>query len=214
MNAEAHALRMQALAERDGKHCVWCGVLLRTEPVARRPAAHQATADHLVPVSAGGPTWLCNLVPACRRCNQRRSSMSAARFAERCLARGQRVHLELVRDRLDAAARELRRLGEEAPAARAAEDLAAITEVQRRRRDRLGTATRASAQKAAPLTNDPSAATIAAGPAARCAPTEPFAPADRLPVREVHRCDERDPVRSVAQDVDPPGSPDRPLGLR
>ncbi|MDG9678826.1 HNH endonuclease [Micromonospora sp. DH14] len=55
----------QALADRDGAGCFYCG-----HPF---PALITATVDHLIPQSLL-PGWaLMNLVLACRPCNQRKS---------------------------------------------------------------------------------------------------------------------------------------------
>jgi 5-methylcytosine-specific restriction endonuclease McrA len=56
-------LRAQVL-KRDRHTCRWCGA----------PATH---ADHLVPVSKGGPDTLANVVASCATCNQRRGNRPA-----------------------------------------------------------------------------------------------------------------------------------------
>lgn len=49
--------------ETDG-HCVYCD---------RRSGGQDATKDHLVPKSRGGPNHVRNYVPACKSCNHKRS---------------------------------------------------------------------------------------------------------------------------------------------
>lgn len=63
-NSSYRRLRAQAL-ERDGHQCAYCG----------RPAAE---VDHIIPVSAGGPSTLHNLAAACRSCNRRKGAKAAA----------------------------------------------------------------------------------------------------------------------------------------
>jgi hypothetical protein len=74
------AERLQTAALRDGEHCVWC----------RRPCRDlvRATTDHLVPKVKGGPSWLENEVPACRRCNGERGHRGAVEWLEECERRG------------------------------------------------------------------------------------------------------------------------------
>ena len=47
-----------------GHCCAYCGIYL-TKPIHR---------DHVIPVSKGGANWPANLVPACRKCNQRKNA--------------------------------------------------------------------------------------------------------------------------------------------
>ena len=51
-------LLRQAVFERDGRVCVYCGKSIGT-----------LTCDHVVPVSRGGSSTLDNLVTACLACN-------------------------------------------------------------------------------------------------------------------------------------------------
>lgn len=62
-DAEYRANRRDLLA--DSPACVYCG-----EPAD--------TADHVIPVAAGGSNAASNLVPACRRCNREKSDRHAA----------------------------------------------------------------------------------------------------------------------------------------
>lgn len=69
-NGARHAVNvadvtLEALIERDGTSCVWCGKdVWRTD----------LTAEHLVPRSRGGRTSPENLTVACRACNRRRGT--------------------------------------------------------------------------------------------------------------------------------------------
>lgn len=55
-------LRSAALAEQSGR-CARCG---------SRMASGSVTADHLIPIRAGGPTVRYNIVAVCFTCNQRK----------------------------------------------------------------------------------------------------------------------------------------------
>jgi hypothetical protein len=72
--------RLLAARRRDGDACIWCGR-------AFSERAH-ATTDHLVPKVKGGPSWLENEVPACRRCNGERGHRGAVEWLEECERRG------------------------------------------------------------------------------------------------------------------------------
>lgn len=74
------AARLRQAVERDGDRCVWCG---RAFTALVRP-----TRDHLVPRAKGGPSWLENEVPACRRCNGERGHRGAVDWLEECERRG------------------------------------------------------------------------------------------------------------------------------
>ena len=65
---------------RDGARCVWCG-----RDLGGRVAA---TREHLVPRVKGGPSWLENEVPACRRCNGERGHRSVGEWLDECERRG------------------------------------------------------------------------------------------------------------------------------
>lgn len=51
--------------------CFWCG---------RRLAVHEITADHVVPLSAGGYDKRKNVVSSCARCNSAKGSLPASEF--------------------------------------------------------------------------------------------------------------------------------------
>lgn len=52
-------------------HCAYCGRKLKKE---------EMTVDHIKPLNAGGTYELTNLNPACRCCNNYKSSMSLKKF--------------------------------------------------------------------------------------------------------------------------------------
>jgi len=76
----ARAHRLDAVLERDGSTCIWCG----------RPFTDQIrpTTEHVVPRLKGGPSWLENEVAACRRCNSERGHRSPVEWLDECLRRG------------------------------------------------------------------------------------------------------------------------------
>lgn len=91
---------VDALIERDGAACVWCG--------AER-WRRDLTAEHLLPRSRGGRGRPENLAVACRRCNRRRRTRPVVAFVRELRESGVPVSAEP----LLAA---LRRLGESASA--------------------------------------------------------------------------------------------------
>lgn len=61
--------------------CFYCG-----EPIQRAAAdpKHEATKDHMTPISRGGVNFIGNIVPACLRCNQLKGESTVEEFrAER-----------------------------------------------------------------------------------------------------------------------------------
>jgi 5-methylcytosine-specific restriction endonuclease McrA len=64
----------QAIRERDGHKCVYCGKSEVTVPPARGVDKHQL--DHLIPRLLGGKDVATNLVTACKSCNSARHTMS------------------------------------------------------------------------------------------------------------------------------------------
>jgi 5-methylcytosine-specific restriction endonuclease McrA len=76
----ARADRLDAVLERDGATCAWCG---RTFGPLVPP-----TTDHVIPRLKGGPSWLENEVAACRRCNSGRGHRSPVDWLEECRRRG------------------------------------------------------------------------------------------------------------------------------
>lgn len=74
------AERLRLAVERDGARCVWCGRALA--------GLVTPTREHLVPRAKGGPSWLENEVPACRRCNGERGHRGVVEWLEECERRG------------------------------------------------------------------------------------------------------------------------------
>jgi HNH endonuclease len=72
-------MTIQALIERDGSTCVWCG---------REPWRTDLTAEHVYPRSRGGRTSPENLTIACRACNKRRGTRPVVAFARAQLDAG------------------------------------------------------------------------------------------------------------------------------
>lgn len=60
----------QALVEAYGHCCAYCG------------ASRTLVPDHRVALSRGGSNWIGNILPACRRCNGRKYTMSEEAFRE------------------------------------------------------------------------------------------------------------------------------------
>ncbi len=87
-------MRLRLAVERDGARCVWCG---RAFTDLVRP-----TRDHLVPRARGGPSWLENEVPACRRCNAERGHRGVVDWLEECERRGWTPDVGAVLRSLDA----------------------------------------------------------------------------------------------------------------
>ena len=73
--------RLEAILQRDGNQCVWCGRILEVGLVA-------ATTEHVVPRIKGGPSWIENEVAACRRCNGQRGHRTLGAWLEECERRG------------------------------------------------------------------------------------------------------------------------------
>jgi 5-methylcytosine-specific restriction endonuclease McrA len=74
------ARRMRIYA-RDGWRCVWCGCRVAIGAKARSQHLALAHLDHVRPRSLGGSNATENLITSCKRCNDRRGSMSAADFS-------------------------------------------------------------------------------------------------------------------------------------
>jgi len=72
-------MTLDALIERDGAVCVWCG---------RAPWRTDLTAEHIVPRSRGGRTSPENLTIACRVCNKRRGTKPVVAFVRSLLDEG------------------------------------------------------------------------------------------------------------------------------
>lgn len=63
-------LRRRAF-HKQGRECWWCHATMH-EVVEQGNDDRYCTADHLVPLHAGGRTTAANIVAACRRCNSER----------------------------------------------------------------------------------------------------------------------------------------------
>ncbi|HLI58946.1 MAG TPA: HNH endonuclease [Solirubrobacteraceae bacterium] len=72
-------MTLDALIERDGAACVWCG---------RAPWRTDLTAEHIVPRSRGGRSTPENLTVACRACNKRRGTRPVVSFVRSLLEEG------------------------------------------------------------------------------------------------------------------------------
>ena len=72
-------MTLDALIERDGAVCVWCG---------RAPWRNDLTAEHIVPRARGGRTSPENLTVACRICNKRRGTRPVVAFVRSLLDDG------------------------------------------------------------------------------------------------------------------------------
>jgi hypothetical protein len=78
-------MTLDALIERDGALCVWCG---------RAPWRSDLTAEHIVPRARGGRTSPENLTVACRTCNKRRGTRPVVAFVRSLLDDGLRPRSE------------------------------------------------------------------------------------------------------------------------
>ena len=109
---------MEAIVERDGAACVWCGRELWL-------GHSDLSFEHVIPRIKGGPAWAENEVAACRQCNRARGHLAPSAFL---VQRGDRARREVIEGALLALAaaiserggqrrcrpylaRELRRLG-------------------------------------------------------------------------------------------------------
>jgi 5-methylcytosine-specific restriction endonuclease McrA len=86
--APSRGERLEAVLERDGGTCTWCG---RGFGDLVTP-----TTDHVVPRVKGGPSWLENEVAACRRCNAERGHRGPAEWLAECERRGWQPDVEAV----------------------------------------------------------------------------------------------------------------------
>lgn len=74
---------IEALAERYGDACVYCG-------------AAAASIDHMTPIARGGRTTPGNVVPACTSCNSRKKDMPFDEWLDKLAAAGVPLRDELV----------------------------------------------------------------------------------------------------------------------
>ena len=84
--------RTDAILERDGPHCVWCG---------RRPWPRDLTLEHLLPRSRGGHATPENLTPACRRCNRTRRSRPVAAYVRELIDAGRAPRIDALETALE-----------------------------------------------------------------------------------------------------------------
>lgn len=68
-------LRLILFATTDHR-CFYCGL------------KGNLTVDHIIPKSKGGTSSLNNLLPACRKCNRQKSSMTVEEFRQTFINRG------------------------------------------------------------------------------------------------------------------------------
>lgn len=80
-------MTLDALIERDGGACVWCG---------REPWRRDLTTEHLVPRARGGRTSPENLTVACRPCNRRRGTRPVVAFVRAQLDAGMRPRSDVL----------------------------------------------------------------------------------------------------------------------
>jgi 5-methylcytosine-specific restriction endonuclease McrA len=83
---------LDALIDRDGGVCVWCG---------RRLWRADLTAEHLLPRARNGRGAAENLTVACRRCNRRRRTRSVAAEVRARREAGEAPRVDLLRRALE-----------------------------------------------------------------------------------------------------------------
>ena len=66
-SGDAKRLWRKAIKEANNYECIYCG---------QKHYEFDLTIDHVHPRSLGGATNTCHCVPACRRCNQKKGSMT------------------------------------------------------------------------------------------------------------------------------------------
>lgn len=67
------SISLQALIDRDGLHCCWCGQLCDLN--ANRDTDLYPTREHVVRLADGGSNDPSNLTIACRKCNNSRGTL-------------------------------------------------------------------------------------------------------------------------------------------
>ena len=63
-----------------GWRCFYCGNCIRIRFRTIGRPEHEATKDHVVPISRGGVDYIENIVPACLRCNRIKAKMTGEEF--------------------------------------------------------------------------------------------------------------------------------------
>ena len=76
-----------ALRERDGDRCHYCGVVMDFAREDRRIRKDKATIEHVTPISAGGGHTFDNVVLSCWGCNADKRSDDVESFRERRVGR-------------------------------------------------------------------------------------------------------------------------------
>ena len=71
-----------ALVERDGSSCHYCGKHLQTKTRAKRLPTNYCHIEHIVPREHGGTNELTNLVLSCKHCNTRKATQDYAEFIQ------------------------------------------------------------------------------------------------------------------------------------
>jgi 5-methylcytosine-specific restriction endonuclease McrA len=92
--------RIETLASRDGRACVWCG---------HEPWPEDLSAEHLLPRSRGGSAGEANLVVACRGCNKRRGARPVDAYVRQLWLEGRAPRLDALREALERLSRSPRR---------------------------------------------------------------------------------------------------------
>lgn len=80
-------MTLDALVERDGAACIWCG---------RSPWRCDLTVEHLLPRARGGRTMPENLAVACRDCNRRRGTRPVVAYVRERRADGVEPRTDLL----------------------------------------------------------------------------------------------------------------------
>ena len=76
-----------ALVERDGSECWYCGKQLQTKTRAKKLPTNYCHIEHKLARENGGTDDLSNLVLSCKHCNTRKSTQDYDQFIQDELAR-------------------------------------------------------------------------------------------------------------------------------
>ena len=71
---------LKRLLNKQNQRCYYCQVMIFKKPVVISGKRQQATIDHYVPRSKGGPDIPSNFVAACWPCNQRKDNIMPEDF--------------------------------------------------------------------------------------------------------------------------------------
>ena len=69
-----------AIIERDGCGCWYCGKRLQYKTKAKRLPPHYMQLEHIVPKAHGGSDDTDNIVGACKECNRRKGTKPVKEF--------------------------------------------------------------------------------------------------------------------------------------